>query len=216
MRTFITLALSLVSFTGLQAQLPVSREPHHKVVLQNSYLRLLEGKIRENDTTPLHRHAANSVVIFLSPSTFGIGIPGGQPVMTTVKPGDTKYAAYGDKPVDHTVWNATPGWLHFYVVELPGPGLRDIHPHREPCPNLNLAGLTFRWQQPRVVDYDLDISESEAVRLPGTRCARLLVLISGSLSVDNQRLFPNQFKFISPNHSSDLIGAGHCVLLELP
>jgi hypothetical protein len=99
-------------------QLPVEREPHHTILLKNSYLRLLEGHVATNDTTPLHRHAANSVVVFLSNSTFGIQIPGDTPVLTIVKPGDFRYSPYGDKPVNHLVWNQTPGDFHFYVVEV--------------------------------------------------------------------------------------------------
>ena len=103
---------------------PSSREPHHKVIQENPYYRLLEGKIPGGDTTPAHVHAANSVVIFLSHSTFGIQVIGDKPAITTVNPGDLKYAAYGDKPVNHIVWNQTPTLFHFYVVEL-----EEAYPH---------------------------------------------------------------------------------------
>ena len=116
-KAFLFLAAVLLS-TALRAQLPVDQERHHKVLLKNPYLRLLEGHVATNDTTPVHRHSANSVVVFLSKSTFGIQIPGGTPVLTTVKPGDFRYSPYGDKPVDHIVWNQTPGDFHFYVVEV--------------------------------------------------------------------------------------------------
>src|ERR1700684_3986832 len=66
----------------LHAQLPVEREPHHKVIQENPYYRLLEGKVTGGDTTPAHVHAANSVVIFLSHSTFGIQVICDKPVIT--------------------------------------------------------------------------------------------------------------------------------------
>ena len=47
-------------------QLPVEKEPDHRVVLDNNYLRLLEGKAKPGDTTLSHRHAVESLVIFLS------------------------------------------------------------------------------------------------------------------------------------------------------
>src|SRR4030095_10127682 len=100
------------------AQLPVSEEPHHKVVLQNEYVRILEGHIAVRDTTLAHLHAANSVVVFLSKSTFAIQIVGEAPVVTEVNPGDTKYAAYGDKPINHKVWNESIPMFHFIVIEL--------------------------------------------------------------------------------------------------
>jgi len=103
---------------GLEAQLPVDREPHHKVLLENAYFRLLEGNIPANDTTAPHVHAANSVVVFLSHSTFGIQVIGDKPVIATVHPGDIRFVAYGDKPVNHIVWDESGSPLHFFVVEL--------------------------------------------------------------------------------------------------
>ncbi|HTR32019.1 MAG TPA: hypothetical protein VMH27_22260 [Puia sp.] len=108
----------LFASTRLEAQLSVDREPHHKVLLQNDYIRLLEGNIPAKDTTAAHVHAANSVVVFLSHSTFGIRVAGDKPVIATVSPGDVRFVAYGDKPVNHVVWDEDGPPLRFYVVEL--------------------------------------------------------------------------------------------------
>ena len=42
------------------AQVPVRNEPHHKVVLENDYVRLIEVHIKPHDTTLTHIHAAPS------------------------------------------------------------------------------------------------------------------------------------------------------------
>jgi hypothetical protein len=196
--------------THLEAQLPVNREPHHKVIQENHYYRLLEGKIPMNDTTPAHIHAANSVVIFLSPSTFGIQVIGDKPVITTVNPGDLKYVAYGDKPVNHLVWNQTPPLLHFFVVELakrPASG--------DSCPILSEPGLTLQFHQPQVSAYSLDMTDGRSYHLAGISCARLLITISGTVSAGSTALTPNRYRFFPPKTPIDLKGTGRSILLEI-
>lgn len=189
---------------SLRPQLPVSREPHHTVILRNKYLTLLEGRIAGHDTTAPHLHAANSVVIFLSASTFGIqavspqhGQPG-QPVITTVQPGDMKYVAYGDKPVDHIVWNQGPGLFHFYVVELPPQPLS-----RDSCPVLSRPGIQLQWRQRPVDAYYVSSTKGQPLRLSKTSCARLLVGPGG------------RYTFFAPQTPVTIGGSGRSILLEI-
>jgi hypothetical protein len=197
MNTLRLLIIALVLSGKLQAQLPVDQEPHHKVIQENPYYRLLEGKIPAGDTTPAHVHAANSVVIFLSHSTFGIQVIGDKPAITTVKPGDIKYVAYGDKPVNHIVWNQTPSLFHFYVVEL------RKRPHTtDTCPVLSQPGITLQWQQPSVKAYDLNITGS--LHLGPAPCARLIIGITGG------------YQFFPPGTPIELKSPGRSILLEMP
>ncbi len=191
------LIIALVLSGKLQAQLPVDREPHHKVIQENPYYRLLEGKIPAGDTTPAHVHAANSVVIFLSHSTFGIQVIGDKPAITTVKPGDIKSVAYGDKPVNHIVWNQTPSLFHFYVVEL-----RKRPPTADTCPEPSQPGITLQWQQPSVKAYDVNITDT--IHLGPAPCARLLIGITGG------------YHFYPPGTPIDVSSPGRSILLEMP
>jgi hypothetical protein len=193
----LLLSTALLLSGSLHAQLPVSREPHHKVIQENPYYRLLEGKIPAGDTTLAHIHAANSVVIFLSHSTFGIQVIGDKPVITTVSPGDTKYVAYGDKPVNHLVWNQTPTLFHFYVVEL-----KKHLPAADSCPLLARPGITLQWQQPSVRAYDLNITGP--FHLAKASCARLLIAFTGA------------YQFFLPGTPIDLSSFGRSILLEMP
>jgi hypothetical protein len=203
--------LALVLFsTGLEAQLPVSREPHHKVIQENHYYRLLEGKIPVDDTTAAHIHAANSVVIFLSPSTFGIQVVGDKPVITTVNPGDVKYVDYGVKPVNHLVWNQTPPLFHFLVVEL-----AKRPPAGDSCPVLSKAGITLQFHQPQVTAYSLEMTDDQPCHLAAASCARLLIAITGKVSAGGAALAPNQYRFFLPKTPIDLKGTGRSILLEI-
>jgi|SRR5580704_15866921 hypothetical protein len=171
------------------AQVPVNNEAHHKVVLENAYVRVLEGRIAAHDTTPPHIHAANSVVIFLSASTFGIAVAGQQPVITDVKPGDTKYVDYGDKPVTHIVWNQSQNMFHFLVVELK-------HPQEKP-----------------IESKYIDLAAGGDYHLSKSSHARFLVAITGT----PRALRPDGFLFIPPQSELTLDGAGssRCLMLEL-
>ena len=115
------LAAFLFSCGMASAQIPVEQEPHHKVILDNAYMRVLEGHIAPHDSTVAHIHAANSLVVFLSASTFSLETPGSKPVVTTVTNGEIKYVPYGDAPVTHIVRNLGDTEFHFLVVEIKRP-----------------------------------------------------------------------------------------------
>jgi hypothetical protein len=191
------LTTALLLWGSLQAQLPVDRESHHKVIQENPYYRLLEGKIPAGDTTPAHIHAANSVVIFLSHSTFGIQVVGDKSAITAVEPGDIKYVAYGDQPVNHIVWNQTPPLFHFYVVEL-----RTRHPTSDSCAVQSQPGITLKLQQPSVKAYDLNITGT--LHLGPAACGRLLIGITGG------------YQFFPPQTPIDITSPGRSILLEIP
>lgn len=65
----ICLSIALLFFikSGL-SQVPVALEPHHKIIFQNRYVRVLLGVIPVHDTTHAHLHETNSVIVFLTPS----------------------------------------------------------------------------------------------------------------------------------------------------
>ncbi len=216
---FISLLFPILFFFNLAAaQVPVQEESHHKVVFENEYVRLLEGRISVHDTTPPHIHAANSVVVFLSKSTFGIQVTGEKPVVTEVSPGDLKYAAYGDKPVTHIVWNQGKSMFHFMVAELV-----NQHPASDTCSINPGPGVKFQWQQKLVSAYTLDITNSRPYHLPKSNCAYLLIGISGNITTishgNKHSLQTGSFVFFPSQNDIDINsgnqGNAGCVLLEL-
>jgi hypothetical protein len=170
---FILALLLLGNITA--AQIPVEKEKHHKVVLENDYMRLLEGKVPYRDTTVAHIHSAESVVVFLSKSTFGIGVKGEKPAIADVNPGDLRYVAYGTKPVTHTVWNQTEPEFHFLVVEL-----KQKSAQSELDKVLFLPGVKLQIQEKLVNVYSLDIPKDGKITIPKSYTPHLLINISGS------------------------------------
>jgi hypothetical protein len=208
----------LLFHNSVTAQVPVDQEPHHKVVFENEYIRLIDGHIPAQDTTLAHTHAANSVVVFLSKSTFGIQDAGEKPVVTQVNPGDMVYRSYGEKPVNHTVWDQGIPVFHFLVVELV-----KQHSGDDTCSNLSQPGMKWQWQEKLVSAYKLDIREGQHYHLPKSNCAWLLIDISGVISAGSpgsiHSLQANDFVFFPPQRGIEIKcrhkEAARCVLLEL-
>jgi hypothetical protein len=198
--------------------LPDNREAHHKLIFENHYIRLLEGRVPDHDTTLPHTHTANSVVVFLSQSTWGIQPVGGQAVINHVNPGDMKYVDYGDRPVYHIVWNQSDPEFHFLVVELP-----KKPQDKDTCPIITQPGVTFQWKHALVSAYDVDLAAGDTCRLPASNGGRLVIAIAGNSSIlsagVNQLLRPDGFVFISAHKRIRLIAASQSaaryILLEI-
>jgi hypothetical protein len=114
----IAVAVWLFPFFQLFGQLPIEKEPHHKVMFENQQVRVIELTVSPGDTTLLHTHRAASVVIFLSTSAFAIQNPNQAPAISQVKLGDVVYREYDVKPVAHTVWSTDRSTFRCLVVEL--------------------------------------------------------------------------------------------------
>jgi uncharacterized cupin superfamily protein len=158
------------------AQVPVEKEAHHKIVLENEWVRVLEGYVPPHDTTPAHIHSANSVVVFLSSTGLGIRVAGQQPVVTAVAPGDIRYVNYGDKPVTHIVWDQGDSMLRFLVVELK-------KQKRDSCPVGARPDIKLRLQQKQVTVYDWTPTSpqpapasGELPGIPAAACARMVIV----------------------------------------
>jgi len=198
--------------------LPERDEPHHKVVLENEYVRIVDGRIQDHDTTLPHIHTANSVVVFLSRSTLGIQAIGEKPVVTEVNPGDMVYRAYGDKPVTHIVWNGSKSMLHFMVVEMTKKQ-RD----NDTLAIISQPGIKFQWQQSLVRAYDIDMAKDRQYSLPKSNCAYLLIDVSGAVQVvssgSRRLLHTDDFVFFPPQSGVEINDGNnenaHCILLEL-
>ena len=198
--------------------LPDNREAHHKLIFENRYIRLLEGRIPDHDTTLPHTHSANSVVVFLSQSTWGIRTVGGPAVINHVNPGDMKYVDYGERPVYHIVWNQAEPEFHFLVVEL-----AKKPQGKDTCPIITQPGVKFQWKHALVSGYDVDLAAGDTCRLPASNGGRLVIAIEGNSSTlsagVSHPLRPDGFVFVSAHKKMEIAAgsqaATRCILLEI-
>jgi hypothetical protein len=195
------------------AQLPVRNEPHHKVVLENDYVRLIEVHIKPHDTTLAHIHAAPSVIVFLSKSTIGTQIVGAQPSIADVMPAQTSYAAYDEKPITHRVWNDGDSVFHVMDIEL-----AKKEPAKDSCEIIAQPDFHLQIVKTLVHVYTIDVSAQKPSEISISNCAHLLIDVFGIVRVNKHLLTAGEFYFFPPQSKIEITsgkGNAKCVLLEL-
>ncbi len=205
--------LAFVLFTNINAQVPVIKEPHHKPVLVNDYVRLLDVHIKPGDTTFYHIHAAPSVIVFISNSIIGsqkFGDAASAPAQ--VLPGQTSFVNYGENPITHRVFNAGKNVFHVMDIELV-----KKNPSVDSCNALSDVETTINEKLVRV--YKFDVSSNKSYNIQKNSCAHLLICISGEINSAGKTIKTGEYIFFNPN--TKLLLSNHqknnstCVLLEL-
>jgi len=98
MKSLFSSALLLLTFS-LNAQaptaVPVKDEPHHHLVLENSYVRVFRVSIPANDATLLHQHDLPYVFVSLGPADFTNAVAGKPEVEAKLADGQLGYSRGG-------------------------------------------------------------------------------------------------------------------------
>jgi hypothetical protein len=115
----------ILAFSGLynlcEAQVPVSKEPRHHNILENSHIRLLDVHIPPGDTTQIHIHATPSIFVILTNK-----VKVGSQVISEEKrarlnPADDEniwFEGFYKQPRIHRVWNSDTLEYHVMDIEL--------------------------------------------------------------------------------------------------
>jgi quercetin dioxygenase-like cupin family protein len=114
--TLIT-ALLFFSFT-LTAQVQVSKEPRHKNVLENKYVRLLNVKLQPGDTTLFHIHSTPSVFVHFTNTVVCSQIKGKEWATAKNSEGNASYRSFVNDTLVHRVSNCDTVPFHVTDVEL--------------------------------------------------------------------------------------------------
>ncbi|MEP6467187.1 MAG: hypothetical protein ABJB05_12835 [Parafilimonas sp.] len=205
--------LFLIFSNHMNAQVPVIKEPHHKPVLVNNYVRLLDVHINAGDTTMYHIHAAPSVIVFISKSTIGMQKFGDAPsTLNEVFPAQTSFVDYGTNPITHRVFNAGKNVFHVMDIELV-----KKEPSPDSCAALNNAAITISEKLVRV--YKFNVTSQQPFIINKSACAHLLICINGEISASEKKLKTGDYIFFDPNTEISLNikqnKIATCVLLEL-
>jgi hypothetical protein len=207
----------LVLFIGcnnVKAQVPVIKEPHHKPVLVNDYIRLLDVHLNAGDTTQYHIHAAPSVIVMISNSTIGMQKSGEAPSSPgNVIPGATSFIDYGKNPVTHRVYNSGNNVFHVMDIEL----ARES-PSSDSCNALQENNVETTINEKLVRVYKLNLT-GKSLHINKSGCAHLLICISGKVSTSSKTITTGEYVFFNPNTEITLnnknIDNSTCVILEL-
>ncbi len=199
----------------IHAQVPVIKEPHHKPVLVNDYVRLLDVHINAGDTTMYHIHAAPSVIVMISKSVIGIQKFGETPSAPgEVLPAQTSFTDYGTNPITHRVYNSGNNIFHVMDIELV-----KKEPSHDSCIALQQNNFQTTINEKLVRVYKFNLDEHQLLNLTKNSCAHLLICISGEINTSNKKLSTGEYFFFNANTSISINNnqnnSATCVLLEL-
>lgn len=121
----------LISFV-LNAQVQVSKEPLHKKVLENKYIRLLNVWLQPGDTSLFHIHSTPSVFLIFTEANTVSQIKGGEWEKGKYNAGYSWYRSFYKDTLIHRVGNCDTVPFHVTDVELLSSF--DINAQKAPLP----------------------------------------------------------------------------------
>jgi quercetin dioxygenase-like cupin family protein len=95
---------------------PVEQEPHHHVIFENPYVRVLDVIVKPGETTLFHRHSLDNVAVLLSDATMRNQAAGKDWADSPAKEGTVHFAAGTQKPYTHRITNK--GSTVFHVLDV--------------------------------------------------------------------------------------------------
>jgi hypothetical protein len=130
-KIFAILAAALAGTLVLSAQVQVSKEPLHKKVLENKYIRLLNVWLQPGDTTQFHVHSTPSLFLHFSDVTITTQVIGGEWLKEQTIPGKAIYRTFFPDSMVHRVSNIDTLPFHVTDAEIlssfkPGNPLRPL------------------------------------------------------------------------------------------
>jgi quercetin dioxygenase-like cupin family protein len=96
----------------------VEQEPHHHVVFENQYVRVLDVVVQPGETTLFHRHSLDNVAVQLSDATIRRQYPGQDWVTSPAKAGSVGFTAGTKIPYVHRITNIGSAVFHVMDIEI--------------------------------------------------------------------------------------------------
>lgn len=112
------LAALIFSSFSLAAQLQVSKEPRHKNVFENKYVRLLDVHIQPADTSLFHIHSIPSVFVHFTNTVVCSQLKGKEWEKGKNTKGDAEFVSFVDNMRVHRVSNCDTVPFHVMDAEL--------------------------------------------------------------------------------------------------
>jgi hypothetical protein len=169
------IALLFCSSTG-QAQVPVSQEPRHHKVLDNSHVRLLNVQIPPGDTTQFHIHATPSVFVVLTDAKTGSEVVSEEDHSASPIPHyeNIWFEGFYNKPRIHRVFNQDKHMFNVMDIELTNQNYIsiDLPIHQE--------AFHFLFEEKPVRAYRLILSSGEKIFLEPRRADILMIQLKDS------------------------------------
>jgi len=160
-----------------RAQIPVSQEPRHHKVLENSHLRLLDVHIPPGDTSMFHIHATPSVFVIINNVKNGSQVISEEDHSMSPIPhyGNIWFEGFYEKPRIHRVWNSDTAEFHVMDVELTNKKYITIDGPIKQKP------FTFLFDEKPVRCYRLDLQPASNISALPDKADILMILLTDSV-----------------------------------
>lgn len=146
-KTNLLLAILFLHTAVLTAQVQVSKEPKHKKVFENKYIRLLDVKMQPGDTSLFHIHSTPSVFVHFTNTVVCSQIKGKEWEKGKNTQGNASYRSFVNDTLVHRVSNCDTVPFHVTDVEL-------LLPYK-PAINLQPLPFTVLFENEKVIAYRL-------------------------------------------------------------
>ena len=97
---------------------PVEQEPHHRVIFENQYVRVLDVVLKPGQTTLFHKHSIDNVPIILTGADNRTQFAGKDWTATPAKAGSVGFIPGAAKPYVHRINNQGSTTYHVIDVEV--------------------------------------------------------------------------------------------------
>ncbi|MFM1794769.1 MAG: hypothetical protein RL642_1154, partial [Bacteroidota bacterium] len=101
-----------------QNPVPVYEEPRHTPVFTDQYVRIIQAKIKNNDTSLYHIHATPSAFVFVKPAHYENQVWGEKWTTPNYPKGYAWYSSFASGPSTHRVAAHADDEIFAYDVEL--------------------------------------------------------------------------------------------------
>ena len=116
---FLSICAVLTKVCG-QNPVPVYEEPRHKPVFTNKYVRVIQARIKDKDTSLFHIHATPSAFVFVKPAHYENQVLGEKWTTPNYPKGYAWYASFAGGASTHRVAAHPHDEIFAYDVELLG------------------------------------------------------------------------------------------------
>jgi hypothetical protein len=173
----LSIALFCVLAKALIAQekpVELAREPHHRLLLENSSARIFRLTLQPQEATLRHRHSDFYLYLSVGPSTVSNEVKGRKPVISELGDGDLRTSKGGFSLTERNVGDKP---LEIVVIETKGSG--DAVSFQSPMANFRYhdtaVGSLYEGTNVRV--YELDIASGGRTELHAEPYDRLTIAL---------------------------------------
>ncbi len=146
-KTKLLFTLLCMHTAFLTAQVQVSKEPRHKNVLENKYIRLLDVWMKPGDTSMLHIHSTPSLFLHFTNTDVCVQLKGKAWIKNRNTEGNASYSSFVNDTLVHRVSNCDT--VPFHVTDI------EILSAYKPATSLEALPFTVLFDNDKAIAYRL-------------------------------------------------------------